>query len=211
MKKTKQTRRSLLQQTVGSLSLAPLAATAGPLLVTPDQTKGPFYPNELPLDDDNDLLWIEGHDQPASGTSTHLVGRVITQRGRPVAGARVEIWQCNAFGRYHHPDDRHDAPLDEHFQAFGKTVTDAQGRYRFRTIKPVPYPGRVPHIHVRVVTPEGNELATQLYIAGWPGLEKDGVYRRIGSEAQRQSVLAEFRPSPDDDAELLAEWDIVVA
>lgn len=211
MKATRHTRRILLRQTVGTLTLAPLVTAAGPLLTTPDQTKGPFYPDALPLDDDNDLLWIEGHDQPAAGISTNLVGRVMTPRGRPVPGATVEIWQCNAFGRYHHPDDRQDAPLDEHFQGFGRTVTDGEGRYRFRTIRPVPYPGRVPHIHVRVVTPAGSELATQLYIAGWPSLERDGVYRRIGSEAQRQSVLAEFRPSPDPSADLLAEWDIVVA
>jgi len=211
MKTAAPNRRTFLKLGAGGLALAPLAAAAGPLLATVDQTAGPFYPRDLPLDRDNDLLWIEGHDRPATGVPTNLIGRVITPRGEPIAGARVEIWQCNAFGRYHHPDDRNDAPIDEHFQAFGRTRTDAEGRYRFRTIKPVPYPGRVPHIHYRVITPEGGELATQLYIAGWPGLEADGVFRRIQSEARRQGVQAEFRPNPDDSAELLAEWDVVMA
>lgn len=184
---------------------------AGPLLPTVDQTTGPFYPDEIPLDDDNDLLWIAGHDQPATGTPTNVIGRIITVRGKPIEGARVEIWQCNAFGRYHHPRDRNDAPLDEHFQAFGRTMTDAEGRYRFRTIKPVPYPGRVPHIHFRVVTPDGGELATQLYIAGHPSNAADGVFRRIEGETRRQGVQAAFRPNPDDSAELLAEWDVVMA
>lgn len=203
-------RRTFVKLGVGGVVLAPLAVKAGPLLPTVDQTTGPFYPEELPLDSDNDLVWIEGHDQPATGTPTNVIGRVKTVRGEPIAGARVEIWQCNAFGRYHHSRDRHDAPQDEHFQAFGKTVTDAEGRYRFRTIKPVPYPGRVPHIHFRVVTPAGGELATQLYIAGYSGNEKDDVFRRIEGETRRQGVQAAFRPNPDDSAELLAEWDVVM-
>ena len=204
-------RREFLILGGSGLALAPLAGIAGPLLPTVDQTTGPFYPDELPLDSDNDLLWIDGHDQPASGTPTNVVGRVKNVRGKPIAGARVEIWQCDANGRYHHPGDRNDAPLDEHFQAFGSTTTDSEGRYRFRTIKPVPYPGRVPHIHFRVVTPDGEELATQLYVAGDPGLETDGVFRRIEGETRRQGVQAEFRPNPDDSAELLAEWDVVMA
>ncbi len=204
-------RRQFLALGAGGLALAPLSAAAGPLLATPDQTTGPFYPAELPLDSDNDLVWIDGHDTPATGVATNVIGRVLTPRGAPIADATVEIWQCNAFGRYHHPKDPNEAPLDEHFQSYGKTVTDADGRYRFRTIKPVPYPGRVPHIHYQVTTPEGSTLATQLYIAGYPGLEEDGVFRRIEGEARRQSVQAEFGPNPDDSAELLAEWDVVVA
>lgn len=204
-------RRKFLTLSAGSIALAPLAASAGPMLATPDQTAGPFYPKELPLDSDNDLLWIEGHEQAATGISTNVIGRVKTPEGEPIADAIVEIWQCNAFGRYHHPDDSHDAPLDENFQAFGKTITDAEGRYRFRTIKPVPYPGRVPHIHFRVVTPGGNELATQLYIAGDPDLEDDFVFRGIKGDARRQSVQAVFKANPDDSAVMLAEWDLVIA
>lgn len=205
------TRRTFIKLGASSLAVAPLAAAAGALVGTPDQTTGPFYPKELPLDSDNDLVWIEGHQQPAKGVATNLIGRVITPKSQPIAGARVEIWQCDANGRYHHPDDPNSAPLDEDFQAFGSTTTDADGRYRFRTIKPVPYPGRVAHIHYRVTTPGGSQLATQLYIAGDPGLEWDFVFMSIEGEERRASVQAEFRPNPDDSAELLAEWDVVVA
>ena len=204
-------RRHFIKLGVSSLALAPLAAAAGSLVQTPDQTTGPFYPHELPLDSDNDLIWIEGRDQPARGISTNVVGRVLTPAGQPISGARVEIWQCDANGRYHHPGDRNTAELDENFQAYGSTVTDADGRYRFRTIKPVPYPGRVPHIHYKVTTPGGNQLATQLYIQGDPGLERDGVFRSIKGEERRASVQAAFRPNPDDSAELLAEWNVVIA
>ena len=204
-------RRTFLKLGAGSLALAPLLAQAGPMLETVDQTTGPFYPDELPLDSDNDLVWIEGHDEPAQGVHTNVVGRVLTPRGEPIAGAKVEIWQCDANGGYHHPDDPNDVVRDDNFQAYGSTMTDADGRYRFRTIKPVSYPGRVPHIHYQVTTPEGSQLATQLYIAGHAGLAEDGVFRHIQGEARRQGVQAEFGPNPDDSAELLAEWDVIIA
>src|SRR5919108_3988550 len=133
------------------------AATAGGLLrpafalaPTPRQTKGPFYPLTLPLDKDNDLVRVQGSAQPALGTVTHVAGRVLDLNGRPVAGARVEIWQCDGNGRYHHVDDRNPAVEDEGFQGYGQMMTDADGAYRFRTIKPVPYPGRTAHIHFAI-------------------------------------------------------------
>jgi protocatechuate 3,4-dioxygenase beta subunit len=215
MNKTTSGRRTFLNAFMklgaGSLAFSPLVAGAGPLLGTVDQTKGPFYPDDIPLDSDNDLVWVDGRERPAQGIHTNVVGRVVTPRGKPIVGAKVEIWQCDARGGYHHPDDPNDVPRDDNFQGYGSTVTDADGRYRFRTIKPVAYPGRVPHIHYQVTTPEGSRLATQLYFAGYPGLEQDGVFRRIEGEARRQGVQAEFRPNPDDSAELLAEWDVVIA
>lgn len=204
-------RRRFIAFSLGSLALAPLSALAARLIETPDQTAGPFYPAELPLDTDNDLIRIEGHPHRAKGIATNVTGRILSPSGEAIADAKVEIWQCDANGRYHHPDDTNDAPLDEHFQAYGSTITDDEGRYRFRTIKPVPYPGRTPHIHYRVTTPGGNQLNTQLYIAGEPGNETDFVFRQIGSRERQQSVVAEFLPNPDDSAELMAHWDVVVA
>lgn len=207
-------RRIFLKLSAGSLALAPLvplAASAGPLLETVDQTTGPFYPNDLPLDSDNDLIWVKGREEPAKGAHTNVVGRVLTPRGQAIAGAKVEIWQCDANGGYHHPDDPSEVVRDDNFQAYGSTITDGEGRYRFRTIKPVAYVGRVPHIHFQVTTPEGSQLATQMYIAGHPGLEEDPVFRHIQGETRRQGVQASFRPNPDDSAELFAEWDVVIA
>src|SRR5690606_21546494 len=121
---------------------------------TPEQTAGPFYPppNQRPDDTDWDLVKIEGRVREAGGEIMHLAGRVLDRNGAPLAEALVEIWQCDASGRYHHVGDRSsDRQLDEDFQGFGTIRTDAEGRYRFRTIRPVPYPGRTPHIHARIV------------------------------------------------------------
>lgn len=141
---------------VGAAALVAVArdrAALAALTATPQQTTGPFYPIELPLDRDNDLARVTGAAAPAQGQITHVLGRVLDREERPIAGARIEIWQCNAFGRYHHPRDTRDAPLDPGFQGYGETVSAADGGYRFRTIKPVSYPGRTPHIHFAVTAP----------------------------------------------------------
>lgn len=204
-------RRFLLRlAAAGSLVLpAHWLRATGHVVLTPTQSEGPFCPDELPLDHDNDLIRINGGEQ-AMGVSCNLYGRVLNQHGEPVPRARVEIWQCDANGRYHHQGDPNNAALDPNFQGFGITTADANGRYRFRTIKPVPYPGRTPHIHAKVKGEGINELTTQLYIAGHPQNARDGLYRNIGSAALRQSVEADFVASRSESAQLEAEWDIVV-
>ncbi len=203
-------RRFLSFTAAGSmLSLGSLAA-GNDLIFTPRQTAGPFYPETIPLDSDNDLVQVKGKNAIAKGTITNVYGHVLDRQGEPVTDATVEIWQCDANGRYHHPDDSNDAPLDENFQAYGKTQTDAEGRYRFRTIKPVPYPGRTPHIHYRITTPGGDQLTTQMYIDGFAGNQRDGLFRRLGSEQRQKAVSASFVDNPDDSAELMARWDVVM-
>lgn len=200
-------RRKLMLGTLG-LALAGSSAAAR-LLSTPSQMAGPFYPLEPPLEDDNDLTWVRGADGVADGRVTDLSGRILDADGHPIAGARVEIWQCDARGRYHHPHDDGPAP-DPRFQGFGHHLTDAQGRYRFRTIRPVPYPGRTPHIHVAVRVPGQKPFTTQLYVAGEAGNERDLLFRSIRPESRRL-VMAEFRPAGKGRAELAAEFDIVLA
>ncbi|GGX66437.1 dioxygenase family protein [Saccharospirillum salsuginis] len=188
---------------------APLLRAAGHLVLTPTQSAGPFYPDELPLDHDNDLIRVNDGEQ-AKGVISNVYGRVLDRSGAPVPQARVEIWQCDANGRYHHQGDPNDAALDPNFQGFGSTTTDTDGRYRFRTIKPVPYPGRTPHIHFRVKGEAFEDLTTQLYVAGDPQNIEDWLYRNVGSPELRQLVEAEFVASSSESAELEAEWDIVV-
>jgi len=199
-------RRSLLLGAAGLLPLLSVPAAAG-LLSTPRQSAGPFYPTEPPLDDDNNLVRI--HDgKVARGQVSELSGQLLDLNGRPLSGVRIEIWQCDANGRYRHPRERGQSPIDPAFQGFGHTVTDQQGRYRFRTIKPVTYPGRTPHIHV-AVRPRGAEpLVTQLYVAGESRNEHDFLYRQIPAE-QRHLVTAEFLLGGDPRAPLRAHWDIV--
>ncbi|MDX1594001.1 MAG: protocatechuate 3,4-dioxygenase [Gammaproteobacteria bacterium] len=156
------------------------------------QTAGPFYPERLPDDSDNDLLRVAGRDAVARGEATELLGRVVDRDGRPLAGARVEIWQCDANGRYHHPRDPGRTPRDAGFQGFGRDTTDAEGRYRFRTIRPVPYPGRTPHVHFAVHGAGlDRPLVTQMYIDGHPLNRDDFVLGRV-PEALRDLLLVPF-------------------
>ncbi len=189
-----------------------LAAAATPALAaiaTPRQSMGPFYPDRLPLDADNDLVQVRGHPDPALGEICHIAGRVMQPDGQAVAGAVVEIWQCDANGRYHHPYDDGDRAPDENFQGHGRTLSSQQGEYRFRTIRPVPYPGRTPHIHLAVFPPGHRPFVTQLYVKGDPRNNRDFVYRRVPVE-KRDLVLAEFVPTGRADVEFAASFDVVL-
>jgi len=202
-------RRVLL---LGILAAAPIPLWANALSATPRQTPGPFYPRnprELPLDDDNDLTRIAGRAGVARGRVTELLGRVVDTNGRPLPRTRVEIWQCDANGRYHHPRDRRDAPLDPNFQGHGHTVTDAQGNYLFRTIRPVPYPGRTPHIHAALFPAGGEPLVTQIYVEGEPRNAGDFLFNRVPAE-KRSRVLATFQPVDRPNVELEARFDVVI-
>jgi protocatechuate 3,4-dioxygenase beta subunit len=165
-------------------------------VLTPRQTEGPFYPVEIPADSDANLIQVAGRSRPAAGQVVQVFGAVRDDRGRPLAGARVEIWQCDAFGHYHHPRDR-GGRADANFQGFGHTTTDARGAYAFRTIKPVPYPGRTPHIHFAVSGPGVERLITQMYLAGHPKNADDFLYSAIRDPAARDSVSVTFAAAPE--------------
>jgi protocatechuate 3,4-dioxygenase beta subunit len=190
----------------------PWPAWAEKLLRTPPQTRGPFYPQELPLERDNDLVTVGGGSGLARGEIATVAGRVLDESGRPVRQARVEIWQCDVNGRYRHPWDRRDMPLDPNFQGYGQFVTGADGAYRFRTIKPVPYSGRAPHIHYAISGPGFEPLVTQLYVAGAPENARDGVLNGIADPRARRQVIVDFeRPPGRPGGELQARFDIVLA
>ncbi|HXF45772.1 MAG TPA: intradiol ring-cleavage dioxygenase [Burkholderiaceae bacterium] len=178
-----------------ALGFAPLAAPlaqaqTGALAPTPTQTLGPFYPRspaQRPLQIDADLLTVAGGRVLTKGTPLYLTGRVLSRTGEPLAQALVEIWQCDANAVYHHPDGGAEDERDPAFQGYGQTRTGADGTFHFRTIEPVPYPGRTPHIHVRVQAARHGTLATQLYLPNHPGNERDFLYRRM-SAAERAAV-----------------------
>ena len=193
---------------VGGLS----RVQASQRLPTPPQSKGPFYPVQLPLDKDNDLVSVAGRPTIARGEISYVVGRVVDERGRPVQHARIEIWQCDAHGRYHHPRDRRNAPLDPNFQGYGRFITGADGTYRFRTIKPVPYPGRAPHIHFAISGPDFEPLITQMYVAGAPENDRDFLLNSISDPKLRQQVIVAFEKVTDiQGTELIGNFDIVLA
>jgi protocatechuate 3,4-dioxygenase beta subunit len=186
------------------LWLPAAAQSPRPLRPTPAQTEGPFYPLDLPDDHDADLLQ-HGALRTTSGRPATVEGVVVDLDGRPVRGAVVEIWQCDANGVYNHPADR--GRHDPAFQGFGRTAVDAEGGWRFRTLRPVPYSGRTPHIHVKVRLGTRELLTTQLYVAGDPGNERDFLWRRLSDE-QRALVTVPFEPAADG---VRARWQIVVA
>ena len=201
-------RRKLLLGMAGIIT-ASSSTLAGALLTTPRQTAGPFYPPVLPLDDDNDLTRVAGQSRQASGIISDLTGRILDINGQPLPGMRIEIWQCDANGRYRHPAENSSKDLDPNFQGHGFSMTDRQGRYRFRTIRPVKYPGRTPHIHVAVFAPGETPFVTQLYVKDDPGNAEDFLFRRLPVE-RRHLVLAEFKTDHTSAVELKASFDIVL-
>lgn len=189
-----------------------LAAQGARLVPTPAQTEGPFYPVALPADIDNDLVVLRGSEARAAGIVTHVSGRVLDSAGAAIPGAVVEIWQCDAHGRYLHPADTGAGrPRDLAFQGYGRTSAAADGAYRFRTIRPVAYPGRTPHIHFAVQTPGRGSLITQMYVAGEPLNQRDFVFLGIRDRRQRDSVLVRLEPANGVEPGALAgTFDIVV-
>lgn len=192
--------------------VAPLVVFAqSPLVVTPGQTEGPFYPVSLPADRDADLVRVQGQAAQAVGHVTHISGRVLDKRGAVVRGAMVEIWQCDNNGVYNHPGDSGQRRRDAAFQGYGRTDVDDSGRYAFRTIRPVAYPGRTPHIHFKVHAPGVGMLTTQMYVEGEAQNQRDGVLRGIRDAKARQSVIVRLDPAGDIEAGALkGAFDIVL-
>ncbi|HEV7867766.1 MAG TPA: protocatechuate 3,4-dioxygenase [Chthoniobacteraceae bacterium] len=206
------TRRTFLRH----LTLGTAAAFTVPglfaeeLSLTPKQTEGPFYPDHLPLDTDNDLLILNDAITPAVGEVSYVSGRILDARGEPLRGAVVEIWQCDNHGAYLHSGTSNKEKRDQNFQGFGRFLTGATGEYLFRTIKPVAYPGRTPHIHYKVKARGKELLTTQCYVKGHAGNERDGIWKRMG-EKDRELVTVDFAAMPGAKAgELAARFDVVV-
>lgn len=207
-------RRLFLASTAFGLSMwTTRGAFADELVKTPAQTEGPFYPNKLPLDTDNDLLVVNENITPAVGEVTHLTGRILDAAGNPVKNAVVEIWQCDANGVYLHTADSGGKKdkQDKNFQGFGRFVTGSTGEYYFRTIKPVPYPGRTPHIHYKIKKGRKELLVTQMYVKGHPGNEKDGIWRGVRDEKQRAAITVDFEKVKGSKiGELSAKFDLIL-
>lgn len=175
---------------------------------TPQLTLGPFYPVVRPLDDDADLTAVRGELGVAKGTIIDIAGRVLTEGGRPVARAKLDLWQANSFGRYDHPADPANAPLDPAFQGATVLRTDADGRYRFRTILPGPYGSRARHIHFDV-TGHRRRLMTQMFFPNERN-EDDYLFRSIYTQAQKQAAVARLAPAPIQTGTPLYVWDVVL-
>lgn len=204
----------------GAAATSPLwaAAEGTSRRPTPNQTLGPFYPVIRPLDQDMDLTMVVGQSGRAEGQVIHLTGRVLNGKGEPVSGARIEVWQANAHGRYAHAGDANPAPLDPNFQGFATQLTDSEGRYRFKTIKPGAYPVnpanpvsiRTPHIHFDVAGTH-TRLVTQMYFPGEKLNATDIVFNRLDREGQVATIGKSLAATSELEAgSVLIDWDIVL-
>ena len=186
-------RRVLLMQAGSALIVAPAAAKEAALTLTQPLTMGPFYPLTKPVDQDNDLTRVQRHRQPARGEVIEVSGRVLNGRGQPVSGARIEIWQANAAGRYFHPSDANVAPLDPNFQGYASFRADRAGNYRYLTVKPGAYPGprgmRTPHIHLDV-DGRTDRLVTQMFFPDEPLNATDLIMRHLANATTGVAVPA---------------------
>ena len=197
------------------LSTLPFFVTPGlmaeALTLTPKQTEGPFYPDKMPLDTDNDLIIINDSLTPAVGTVAYLSGQVIDIKGNPIRNALVEIWQVDNNGIYLHSRGGNRDKLDSNFQGYGKFLTDSKGNYSFRTLKPSPYSGRTPHIHMAVSAKGQRKLTTQCYVKGEPRNKKDFILKRVQGKKERNSLIIPFNPlAKSKIGEVTARFDIVL-
>ncbi len=205
-------RRHLITRLASGLFLCSAQVSfAEELTRTAFSTEGPFYPKHLPLDTDNDLLIINDTITPAVGQVTHLSGRILDAKGTPIRNATVEIWQVDGKAVYY--QDRANHPEhDPNYQGFGRFHTGSTGEYYFRTVKPVLYPGRqAPHIHFKVKVKGRETWTTQLFVKGYLGNMKDGIYRDLGDAKARATVTVDFAPIKKSRiGELAAKFDIVL-
>ena len=186
-------------------------ALAEELVRTPAQTEGPFYPVKLPLDTDNDLIIINDSLTPAVGEITHLSGRILDAKGDSIRNALVEIWQVDHNGAYLHDGTSNRENRDKNFQGFGRFLTGSSGEYYFRTVKPVPYPGRTPHIHFAVKMKGREKWTTQCYVKGHAQNERDGIYMSVRDAKQRAAITVDFAPIKGSRiGELTARFDLVM-
>ncbi|MGC3971397.1 MAG: protocatechuate 3,4-dioxygenase [Pirellulales bacterium] len=214
-------RRAFLGGVSAALFTTPgLFAEQLAMFPTPSMTEGPFYPDQLPLDRDNDLILVSERLTPAVGEVSHLTGRILTAAGSPVRGATIEIWQCDANAVYLHTADSgpKKSQQDQNFQGYGRFTTDSKGQYRFRTIKPVPYPGRpAPHIHFKVSLGDRELLTSQIFIRGHEGNQRDGVFNGgVPDLIDRELVMTDFKrvsgtpPEGLKPAQFAAVFDVVL-
>ncbi len=202
-------RRSLRLVVVGALIAMPALTLRATTLAparrpTPAQTEGPFYPDKLPADSDADLL-ANGSLRYGKGQPAWVEGTLADADGKPISGASIEIWQCDQDGHYHHPRDGGQA--DPAFQGFGRVAVDAEGRWRFRTLRPVAYSGRAPHIHAKIKLGGRDLLTTQLYVRGDADNARDGLWRRLSAE-DRAAITSPYVVGSDG---LTARYALVIA
>ena len=205
-------RRAFIRKSLSASSLFCVSGLmAESLSLTPNQTEGPFYPDKMPLDTDNDLIILNDSLSPAVGTVAYLRGKVTDIKGNPLRNSLVEIWQVDNNGVYLHTRGGSRDKLDSNFQGYGRFLTDSKGNYFFRTLKPSPYSGRTPHIHMAVSAKGRKKFTTQCYIKGEPRNQNDFILKRVKDRKARESLIIPFnKVNGTKTGEVAAKFDIVL-
>ncbi len=212
-------RRLILCTTAAALALPFVARPARAASVLPPMTEGPFYPRPdwrargpFAGDWDADLTRVQrgGSVRVAAGEHLGLALQLRDSAGRAIDGAQVEIWQCDTRGRYRHPrDGGTPADVDEGFQGYGEARTAPGGEVAFRTIRPTPYTGRTPHIHVKLRHASFGELTSQLFVAGDAGNARDFLWRQLDADGQA-TLAMKLEPASGDGLRWQARHVLVV-
>lgn len=189
-------RRTFLKKTVAGTVATIVATQATAQMSTPRDAEGPFYPITPQKDKDADLTKVEGKSGVAKGEIIEVFGQVLDTDLNPIEDVTIDLWQANTHGKYHHPHDTSEAPIDENFQSWAIIQSGEQGKFRVKTIKPGAYPlgakpeeQRTPHIHLKVSKLGYDSLLTQMYFPGEKQNETDGLYQRK-TAAQRKMMTA---------------------
>jgi len=207
-------RRFLQGLTIAGAACTAPGVFAQKLIETATTTEGPFYPDKMPLDTDNDLLILNDAITPGVGQVTHLSGRLLSAAGQPIRNAFVEIWQVDNTGSYVHTGGRQPTGHDKNFQGYGRFLSDSKGQYYFRTIKPIEYTliniFRTAHIHFAISRSGKRVFTTQMLVAGHPGNARDNLTQRM-DKAALATILVAFKPMPGSKiGELTANFDVVL-
>lgn len=205
---------------LGSLTLGAAAfSTRGVFAQTLTETmrtgEGPFYPDKMPLDTDNDLLLVNNSITPAVGEITQLGGRLLSRSGEPIRNAFIEIWQVDNKASYIHTEGANTGGRDRNFQGYGRFLTDSKGQYYFRTIKPVSYTlqnqFRTAHIHFAISKNGRRVFTTQMHVKNHPDNGRDFILNGIRDAKARDTILCEFKKLDGSKiGELSATFDIVM-
>lgn len=184
-------RRAFLKKSLLGALGAVVAGSVNAQTSTPRDAEGPFYPITPQKDKDADLTKVAGKLGTAKGTIIEIHGQVLDTNLQPIEGATIDLWQANSFGKYHHPHDNSDAPIDEHFQSWAIIQSGKEGKFRFKTVMPGAYPyqakpedQRTPHIHMKIGKHGYEPVLTQMYFPDQEQNKTDGLYQRKTAEQQ---------------------------
>ena len=203
-------RRNFIKNAALGTVASVIATSTQAKMITPREVEGPFYPITPQKDKDADLTKVEGRNGIAKGEIIEVSGQVFDQHGNPIEDVTIDLWQANSFGKYHHPHDNSEAPIDENFQSWAILQSGTQGKFKFKTVIPGAYPvgansQRTPHIHFKIGKNGYVSLLTQMYFPNHPLNQKDGLFRRKSAQEQKMMTAKKLAANSN-----LYQFDFII-